>query len=215
MLSGENWCWSLLGPKGLRLCEGLWHFPVSMLSVIMCGSRKYPYPPPPPTTEDHWKFWGGGGVQRQLFPRGRGVHGKQLFQRVTNHEQNSESNVQSTVSTKTYVHCFETKITTPGHWDEVNIISFNVSVFLWVSWRYNLQKNDVSLERSRNDFKWRTWLESEFCPQTSSFVSFLSDQHFSAFSSVHWASLFATFTCRKRSFDTFCFLSVVIRGSNS
>ena len=27
---------------------------------------------PPPPTEDHWKFRGGGGVQRQLFLRGRG-----------------------------------------------------------------------------------------------------------------------------------------------
>ena len=91
----------------------------------------------------------------------------------------------------------------------------NVSVFLWVSKCYNLQKNDVSLEQSRNNLKWQTWLESESCPQTSSFVSFSSDQHFSAFSSVHWASLFATFTCRKRMFDTFLFLSVVIRCSNS
>ena len=94
----------------------------------MCVSRKYPYPPPP--TKDHWKFPGGGGVQRQLFLRGRGVHGKLLFQRVTNHEQNVESNIQSIVSTKTYVRRFETKISTPGHRDEVNIISFNVSVFL-------------------------------------------------------------------------------------
>ena len=72
-----------------------------------------------PPTEDHWKFRGVGGV-----------HGKLLFQRVTNHEQNIESNVQSIVSTKAYVCCLETKIGTPGHWDEVNIISFNVSVFL-------------------------------------------------------------------------------------
>ena len=91
----------------------------------------------------------------------------------------------------------------------------NVSGFLWVSKCYNLQKNDVSLEQSRNNLKWQTWLESESCPQTSSFVSFSSDQHFSAFSSFHWTSLFATFTCRKRMFDTFLFLSVVIRCSNS
>ena len=95
----------------------------------MCGSRKYPYPPPP-TTEDHWKFRGGGGVQRQLFPRGRGGSWETTFQKVTNHEQNIESNVQLIVSTKTYIHCFETKIRTPVDRDEVNIISFKVSVFL-------------------------------------------------------------------------------------
>ena len=86
---------------------------------------------PPPPTEDHWKFQGGGGGFKGSYFWGvGGVHGKLLFQRVTNHEQNIESNVQSIVSTKAYVCCLETKIGTPGHWDEVNIISFNVSVFL-------------------------------------------------------------------------------------
>ena len=32
----------------------------------------------------------------------------------------------------TYVRCFETKVGTPDHSDEVNI-SFKVSVFLWVN----------------------------------------------------------------------------------
>ena len=169
--------------------------------------RKYPYPPSPPTRKIIGNSEGEGGVKGSYF-RGVGrVHWKLLFQRVTiNHEQNTESNVQSIISTKTYVCCFETKISTPGHWNEINIISFNVSVFLWVSQHYNLQKNDVSLERRRNNLKWRTWLESESCPQTSSFVSFSSDQRFSTFTSVHWASLFATFRCRKRIFDTFHFL---------
>ena len=67
------------------------------LTFTLCGSRKYPYPPPP-----H-----GRSLE---IPRGRGVHGKLLF-----HEQNIESNIQSIVSTKTYVHCFQTKISTPGH----------------------------------------------------------------------------------------------------
>ena len=35
-----------------------------------------------PPTEGHWKSRGGGGVQRQKFPRGVGVHRKLLFQRV-------------------------------------------------------------------------------------------------------------------------------------
>ena len=47
-----------------------WHFQcfglikLGDLAYKLCGSRKYPYPPPPPP-EDHWKFRGGGGVQRQ------------------------------------------------------------------------------------------------------------------------------------------------------
>ena len=86
-------------------------------------------PPPPP-----WKIIGNsegeGGFKGSYFWGVGGVHGKLLFRRVTNHEQNIESNVQSIVSTKAYVCCLETKIGTPGHWDEVNIISFNVFVFL-------------------------------------------------------------------------------------
>ena len=67
----------------------------------------------------------GEGVFKGSYFRGLGgVHRKQLFQRVRNHEQNTESNVQSIVNTKTYERCFETKITTPGHWDEVKMLLF-------------------------------------------------------------------------------------------
>ena len=68
--------------------------------------------PPPPLKiigNSEWE----GGFKSSYFRGVGGVHGKLLFQRVTNHEQNTESNVQSIVST--YVHCFETKISTPGH----------------------------------------------------------------------------------------------------
>ena len=43
----------------------------------------------PPPTGDHWKFRGGGGVQRQLFPMGgsRGFMGNYFFQTVINHEK--------------------------------------------------------------------------------------------------------------------------------
>ena len=58
---------------------------------------------------------GDGGFKGSYFRGVGGVHGKLLFQRVTNHAQNIESNVQSIVSTKTYVRRFETKISTPGH----------------------------------------------------------------------------------------------------
>ena len=90
---------------------------------------------PPPPTEYHWKSWGRGGDKGSYFrgAGGGGVYWKLLFQRVMNHEQNNESNIQSIISIKTYVRCFETKLSTPGHWDQVNIIGFNVSVFLWVS----------------------------------------------------------------------------------
>ena len=48
---------------------------------------------------------GEGGFKGSYFRGVGGVHGKLLFQ----------SNVQLIVSTKTYVHHFETKISTPGH----------------------------------------------------------------------------------------------------
>ena len=89
--------------------------------------QKISIPPPRKIIENSE---GEGGFKGSYCQGVGGVHGKLLFQRVMNHKQNIESNVQSIVSTKTYVHCFETKISTPGHWDEVNIISFNVSVFL-------------------------------------------------------------------------------------
>ena len=143
MLSGENWCWSLLGPKGLRLCEGVWHFPVSMLSVIMCGSRKYPYPPS--LHGRSLEIPRGRGGSKAVISEGLGVHWKLLFQRVTNHKQNNENNVQSIISIKTYVRCFKTKISTPGHWDEVNIISFT-TVFLDT----RLSKSKHPLKRFQN-----------------------------------------------------------------
>ena len=44
--------------------------------MLLCGSRKHPYPPPP--TEDQWKFRGGegGGVKGSNFQGVRGDHGK-------------------------------------------------------------------------------------------------------------------------------------------
>ena len=45
----------------------------------------------------------GGGFKGSYFRGVGGIHWKLLFQRVTNHEQNNESNAQSIVSIKTYV----------------------------------------------------------------------------------------------------------------
>ena len=53
----------------------------------------------------------GGGVMGKYFPKGDGPR--------TKHWK------QSTIDMK--------HKNTPGHWDDVNIVSFNVSVFLWVS----------------------------------------------------------------------------------
>ena len=85
--------------------------------------QKISIPPSPPLKIIGYSA--GEGVFKGSYFRGLGgVHRKQLFQRVRNHEQNTESNVQSIVNTKTYERCFETKITTPGHWDEVKMFLF-------------------------------------------------------------------------------------------
>ena len=60
-------------------------------------------------------FWGVGGSMGNFFSKGWRTYD------------------QSEAQKHTYIHCFETKVSTPSHWDEVNIMSFNVSVFLWVS----------------------------------------------------------------------------------
>ena len=45
--------------KHFYLFEEMWGYNVWFQKISM------PPPPPPPPTEDHWKFQGGGGVQRQ------------------------------------------------------------------------------------------------------------------------------------------------------
>ena len=67
----------------------------------MCGSRKYPYPCHRRSVEIPRE--GGGGFKGSNFRGEGGVHGKLLFQRVTNHVQNVESNVRSIWSKKTYL----------------------------------------------------------------------------------------------------------------
>ena len=68
-------------------------------------------------------FRGVGGVHEKLFSKGWRTTYKTLKPMYDRSEAQKH----------TYVRCFETKVGTRGHWDEVNIISFNVSVFLWVS----------------------------------------------------------------------------------
>ena len=101
---------------------------------IYCVVPENIHTPPPPPTEDHWKFQGGGEFKGSNFPRGRGVHGKLLSKGwQTMYKTFNATYDRFEAQKHTYVHCFETKVGTPGHWHEVNIISFNVSVFLWVS----------------------------------------------------------------------------------
>ena len=78
--------------------------------LIHCVVPEHIHTPPPPM-EDHWKFQrdgGGGGLKGRCF---RGVGGSWettftlVMMRVTNHEQNIDSNVQS----------IKTKVSTPGH----------------------------------------------------------------------------------------------------
>ena len=93
----------------------------------MCGSRKYPYSPQKiignSEGEGGFKgsnFRGVGGVDGKLFSKGQRTTYKTLKAMYD----------QSEAQKHTYVCCFETKVGTPDHSDEVNIISFNVSVFL-------------------------------------------------------------------------------------
>ena len=102
--------------------------------------------PPPPPRKPIGNSEGEGGSMGNYFPRGDRPCTKHWKQRTIDLKHKN---------TPTYV-VLKKKVGTPGHWHEVNTISFNVSVFLWVTWRYNRQKNDVSLERSRKRLKWRT-----------------------------------------------------------
>jgi len=49
---------------------------VEDLTLIMCGSRKYPYPPPHRGSQ---KFRGVGGSERGKCPKGRGATQRVFF----------------------------------------------------------------------------------------------------------------------------------------
>ena len=66
--------------------------------------------------EDHWKVQGGGGFKGSNFRGVGGVHGKLLFQR----ERTTYKTLKATydlakAQRHTYVRCFETKVSAPGH----------------------------------------------------------------------------------------------------
>ena len=62
------------------------------LEVALCGSRKYPYPPPRKTFGNSE---GEGGLKGSNFRRVGGFRAELVFQRITNHVQNIESNIRS------------------------------------------------------------------------------------------------------------------------
>ena len=167
-----------------------------------------------PSTEDHWKFRGGGrGFKGSNFRGvGGGGHGKVFSKGWWITYKTLKATYDRPEAQKhTDVCCFETEVNTPGHWDEVNIVSFNVSVFLWVSYSVALQSPEEWCVFGVQS-KWFKMVDitgvlssSCFCP-TNIKEPFLS---------VDCASLFATFTCRKHIFDRFHVLSVFIGGSNS
>ena len=142
-----------------RLPEQLWRskslvaLGQAATKLTVCGSRKYPYPPGKIIGNSE----GEGGFKGSNFQGVKGFHGKRFpIGRQTTFKTLKAMYVRSEAQKHTYICCFETKVGTPGHWDEVNIISFNVSVFLWVSQCYNLQKNDVFETKSKKDLKWWT-----------------------------------------------------------
>jgi len=67
----------------------------SGVNVLMCGSRKYPYPPHGRSLE----IPRGRGFKGRNFRGEWGVHGKLLFQRVKKHEK-IETNARLFPSTK-------------------------------------------------------------------------------------------------------------------
>ena len=101
--------------------------------VYIVWFQKISIPPPPPR-KIIGNSKGEGGSKAVIFQGVGGVHGKLLSKGwQTMYKTFNATYDRFEAQKHTYVHCFETKVGTPGHWHEVNIISFNVSVFLWVS----------------------------------------------------------------------------------
>ena len=87
-----------------------------------------------PPREDHWKFRGRGGFKDSNFRRVGGFMWI-YFPKVNGPRTKilKATYDRSKAQKHTYVRSFEKKVSTPGHWQEVNIISFNVSVILSVT----------------------------------------------------------------------------------
>ena len=111
------------GSRTWKVSLGIW--------ITIVWFQKISIPPP---QEIIGNSEGEGGFKGSNFRGVWGVHGKLFSERwQTMHKTLKATYNRSEAQKHTYVRCFETKVGTPGHWHEVNIISFNVSVFLWVS----------------------------------------------------------------------------------
>ena len=114
---------------------------------------------------------GEGGFKGSNFRGVWGVHGK-LFSKgwQTMYKTLKATYDRSEAQKHTYVRCFETKLGTPGHWHEVNIISFNVSVFLWVASTTIFRRTMCLWTKSKT-------IENGGHNWSLVFVSFSPDQH--------------------------------------
>ena len=122
-----------LKPKlGLSLCHACRNS--SHDRIVWLQKISIPTPPPPPHGRSLEIPRGRGGSKAVISKGVRGGHGK-LFSKGwwTTYKTLKATYNRSEAQKHTYVRCFETKVSNHGRWDEVNIISFNVSVFLWVS----------------------------------------------------------------------------------
>ena len=106
--------------------------PVIHLNAIV-WFQKISIPHPPPPHGRSLEIPSGGGFKGSNFQGVRGVHGK-LFSKGwwTTYKTLKAMYDRSEAQKHTYVRCVETKVGTPGCWDEVSIIRFDVSLFLWV-----------------------------------------------------------------------------------
>ena len=202
-----------------ELSQKLTNFPKLWNVQPLCGSRKYPYLPFPPygrsleiprwSGEEGFKgsnFWGVGWFMGNLF-----------FQRVTNHAYKTLKATYdwSEAQKHTYLRCFETKVRTPGHWDEVNIIFFTVSVFSLSKLPLQSREERCVFGAKSKRFLKMADITGVLSPDFQLRRIFVQP----TFRCFHFSSLSITFrytfTCRKHIFDRFHVLSVFIGGSNS
>ena len=139
-----------------ELSQKLTNFPKLWNVQPLCGSRKYPYLPFPPhgrsleiprgSGEEGFKgsnFWGVGWFMGNYFSKGWRTTPTKHWKQRTIGLKHKNILIYVVLKQKSELPAIEMKLTS---------FSLLFLFFLWVSYRYNLEKNDVSLEQSRNDF---------------------------------------------------------------